>query len=669
MSTTPAARPLVPRIVQPITGRARALKRIGPERVLTTALALVVGLLLARFSWDTPILRQAEAGLYDLRTALAAPRVDQDQRITMVVFTEGTLQRSKRRSPLDRKLLATALQGIDRAGAKAIGVDILIDSPMPDEDGGLIAALKGLRTPTYFAFAGTEDTSAFILPWQEEHLRGFFKAVEPAVRPASVRLEADGDGVIRRWPASSPYARPIAQLITATTHDGRTAVRFRQPLFKDRPVFNKVGVELLATPGVGAALAPLFKDKIVLVGADLPTEDRLPTPDYALTGQSTAGTEILAHMAAQALDGAWPARIPPWALWLCALAAVAAGAYTSVQEQRSWWLRIALVLQLAALLAGPFLLAAAERIDTYSFPALGWVIGWLLAFVMVGSAARSVSAEQRRFAQGALGQYLPKDVAAQILREPERLALRGEDREIYALFTDLEGFTKRSHRLTPAEVGNYMNAYLDQLCEIALRYGATIDKFIGDAVVAFWGAPVARPDDAKNALAAAVEMCRPMRLSVDLADGSPDIGRTRVGLHFGPVVVGNFGGSGRFQYTALGDAMNTAARLEAANKSLKTKALISREVKDRVPPGGPGLRPMGRIVLRGRETPIEVYEPCENAADGQLLDRLYRRFDDGDRSAIEELKLIAAASPNDIALDFFVFRLRQIGPGGAFALE
>ena len=122
-----------------------------------------------------------------------------------------------------------------------------------------------------------------------------------------------------------------------------------------------------------------------------------------------------------------------------------------------------------------------------------------------------------------------------------------------------------------------LNRYLDMLSAVVLKYGGTIDKFVGDAVVAFWGAPISRPDDGERAAKAAramYEAGEEFRRTVP--QGVPPIGRTRVGIHFGEAIVGNLGGEGRIQYTALGDAMNTAARLEAANKQLKTTVLASR---------------------------------------------------------------------------------------------
>jgi adenylate cyclase len=175
------------------------------------------------------------------------------------------------------------------------------------------------------------------------------------------------------------------------------------------------------------------------------------------------------------------------------------------------------------------------------------------------------------------------------------------------MFTDLEGFTKLSHAITPEQLSSLLNTYLDVLSETVLKHGGTIDKFVGDAVVAFWGAPIAREDDAERAVRRRSPCTRPARNSgAALRQTCRDRLHPRR-LHRGDAVVGNFGGEGRIQYTALGDGMNTAARLESANKSLKTTVLVSTEAKSES--SLDIFRPMGRIVLSGRATPVEVWEP------------------------------------------------------------
>jgi adenylate cyclase len=149
----------------------------------------------------------------------------------------------------------------------------------------------------------------------------------------------------------------------------------------------------------------------------------------------------------------------------------------------------------------------------------------------------------------------------------------------------------------------------------------------------------------------------------------PPIGCTRVGLHRGEAVVGNFGGEGRIQYTALGDGMNTAARLESANKSLKTTSWSAAR-PSRESSLSTCFRPMGRIVLSGRSTPVEVWEPVPEM-DANLrvrLVKLWESFEGGDASALGELSQIAAENKEDAALANFVYRIREAGPGGHFVL-
>jgi adenylate cyclase len=154
----------------------------------------------------------------------------------------------------------------------------------------------------------------------------------------------------------------------------------------------------------------------------------------------------------------------------------------------------------------------------------------------------------------------------------------------------------------------------------------------------------------------------------DVPEGVPPIGRTRVGFHWGEAIVGNFGGEGRIQYTALGDSMNTAARLEAANKPLNTKVLASRAAVERS--GLDWWRPIGRITLRGRATPVEIFEPVPDATAEQRaeLTGLLAQIDAGDISALDELENIASTNVHDAALANLVYRLQHVEPGGSYDL-
>jgi adenylate cyclase len=328
-----------------------------------------------------------------------------------------------------------------------------------------------------------------------------------------------------------------------------------------------------------------------------------------------------------------------------------------------------LLAQIVALGGLPFWLASRDY-DSYALPAFGWIVGWAFAFVIVGSAARALGAEQRKFAQGALGKYLPRDIATEILRDPDSLKLGGEKREIFVIFSDLEGFTKLSHAIEPEMVAKLLNNYLETLSNIVLQHGGTIDKFVGDAVVAFWGAPISRPDDGTRAVKAAIAMNAAGEVfRTSAPEGVPPIGQTRVGLHFGEAIIGNFGGEGRIQYTALGDSMNTASRLESANKFTKTGVLVSGDAVSRS--GLDIFRSLGRIALSGRATPVDIYEPVMTMAEAQrsAYNALAARAVEGEAAAVEALEAQSLVARDDHALAEFVYRLKHQQASGHYVFE
>ena len=653
----------------------RTFRQVGPVRLAGTLLFILLGLFVARFGWDVPLVSDAERALYDLRFVAEAERtLEQDSRIVLITYNDDTLAELGKRSPLDRLMLARALQAIDGMNPRAIGIDILIDQAQP-EDPQLLQVFRSLRTPTYLAFGTAAENPDQILPWQEEFTRNFIRQASAGpVRPASIRLASDGaDNVMRRWPGHTPGLPPLLVNAMAPNHpqfeNYRGPIDFRLPASgraDEVPVFTNLPIQFVAEFPEG--VREMIEGRYVLIGGDIQDLDDFETPMSRVTGRWMKGLEVHAQMLAQKLDGRMPAPIPSWALWIAALGTVVAGALSSLLEARGWKLAAALAFQLVFFAFLPFLLQRID-VDTLDLPAFGWGAGWLLAFVGVGTAARAVGSEQKRFAQSALGKYLPADVANQIMRDPEQLSLHGEKKKIYALFTDLEGFTKLSHAITPEQLSGLLNRYLDVMSDAVLDHGGTIDKFVGDAVVAFWGAPIARDDDPDRAVRAAMAMYEAgQEFARTAGEGIPPIGRTRVGLHYGDAVVGNFGGEGRIQYTALGDGMNTAARLESANKSLKTTILVSTEAKSRAKVDS--FRPMGRVVLSGRATPVEVWEPAPDMdpAVRARLNDLWLRYDGGDRDALVQLEEIAASLKEDAALQEFVYRIREAGPGGHFVL-
>ena len=655
----------------------RLIRQLGLVRLLATLGFMVFAIAVARYSSQMPLLGSAENAMYDMRAANFAEKVDQDPRILMVVYTDDTLIDTGQRSPVDRTILANALTNLDTMGAKSIGIDILFDQPQ-DDDATLKSALRSMQTPTHVAYASNDTNTEAIQFRQQEFLEQFLKDVTTdKTVPTSIRLLTDADGVARRWPDQPKDLPPI--LVRAMTPanaafaDYRGAIRFRLPLSSDRPVINKLPIDLFADPETAAFVASEVKGKHILIGGDFVDFDKFDTPltriGDPVTGESQMiGLEVHAHIMSQLLDKDKPFSFPTWSLWLMAAGVVTAGCLTAASQARAWIMGLLLTSQILFFIAVPFILQS-SGFDTLNLPSFGWAMGWLLAYTSVGAAARVVGSKQRAFAQSALGKYLPRSVAAEILKDPDKLALHGEKREIFCVFTDLEGFTKLTHAIEPEMVALLLNNYLDRLAEVVLQYGGTLDKFVGDAVVAFWGAPIAFPDDGERAVRAAWAMYQEGENFRNSApDGVPPIGRTRVGVHFGEAIVGNFGGEGRIQYTAFGDSMNTAARLEAANKTLDTRVLVSREAAERS--GLDWYRPMGRIVLRGRAKPVDIFEPAPDKPESERAEvlQLVTAHDAGDSHAVVQLTTQLARLGQDVAIANLFKRLGQTQKGESYVL-
>jgi len=669
-----------------IVGRGwRSVREAGPRRLLLTALLLLVALVLARFSWELPITDDAERALYDWRSSNFSQVIsEQDPRVIMVAYTDQTLINLQKRSPLDRGMLASALRNLDAMGVKAIGIDILFDQPQA-EDEELVETLRVMETPVAVAYADLTVLEDDLIYEQQTYLEDFLARLEgSSARPASIMLD-NGYGVTRVFPENLPQLPPmLGRAMLEQAGEGARAlpgyegaIRYRRPFVSDEltvDVFNTLDIEVLADPEMLAIpeLAGYFEQQFrgayVLIGGRLVDFDRVQTPLTSVTGDTMPGLEVHAHMLAQMLDGARLPRMPTAALWAIAALVVISAAFTGLIEMRSWTFTPLLLAQAALFLGLSFWLEW-RGVDTFGFPAIGPVLGWTVAFAAVVSAARASGAVQRRFAQSALGKYLPRSIAQEIIERPELLSLHGEKKQIYVLFSDLEGFTKMSHALEPEMVATLLNRYLEMLSQVVLDHGGVIDKFVGDAVVAFWGAPIAREDDGRRAAEAGYEIWKAgeeFRKSVDPT--LPPIGKTRVGLHYGDAVVGNFGGETRIQYTALGDSMNTAARLEAANKTIGTSVLASREFVER---SGLGWwRPLGRVVLRGRNRPVDIFEPVPGygSENRQVLVDAVVMLEHDKEEAIRMLEELASRNPGDIPLRGLVARAKELNEERAYVL-
>lgn len=219
--------------------------------------------------------------------------------------------------------------------------------------------------------------------------------------------------------------------------------------------------------------------------------------------------------------------------------------------------------------------------------------------------------KKKKFISNAFSTYLSPSVVNQLIKSPEKLNLGGEDREITAFFSDVQGFTSISEKLTPKELVELLNEFLTEMTNIILKYDGTVDKFEGDAIIAFFGAPNDLKDHAKVTCLACLEMQERLKEMNEfwVLEGKPEL-LMRIGLCSGTAVVGNMGSRNRMDYTMMGDVVNTAARLEGVNKYYGSYTMISDSTK-KLAGDNINTREIDTIYLVGKNEPVTIYELVE----------------------------------------------------------
>jgi adenylate cyclase len=261
-----------------------------------------------------------------------------------------------------------------------------------------------------------------------------------------------------------------------------------------------------------------------------------------------------------------------------------------------------------ALLAGLVLLAWAEFAAGLVLDVVTPALGLLLTWGGAGVLRLVTEGRRNKWLEGTFGRYVAPEVIEALKKNPELLALGGRRRDLTVLFSDVAGFTKISEALGAEQVVRLLNRYLTTQSEQVMRTGGVIDKFIGDAVMAFWGDPLDTPDQALRAVRAALACQAALPTLAPIVD---ELGLTdfhmRIGINSGPALVGNMGSEARFDYTCMGDTVNLASRLEGANKAFGTRLIVGAPtylmVRDQVV-----AKRLGDLVVVGRAAPVRVYE-------------------------------------------------------------
>ncbi|MEM0986014.1 MAG: adenylate/guanylate cyclase domain-containing protein [Pseudomonadota bacterium] len=520
----------------------------------------------------TGTFRAMDRGVHDLAASMTPPLAERDD-IVVVAIDAQSFQSFGERWPWPRDRHAALLDAARESGARAVVFDIVFDAET-DLDGALAQAMERFGPVVLASETSVQRTAVGVV---ETRSLPTERLARSAAAVGDAGLPLDGDGRLRRMPGQGDalaYAAAGALGETGALADGREAfVAFSGEAFpRVISYYQALAPEAYLPPET-------LKDKVLLIGLALDanptgraTGDSILMPSHVAGAGPVPGIVAQAHVLASALAPTKQVRAPRWAeVGLTLLAALGTVALIPAALRSMPWM-VMLGLLGGCALVGVVLVAGGRGAVILAGPALA---GWTLAVLgQAGIVGGTAMAARRRLAAG-FSRYVSPALLKQILAQPEPPELGGELRTVTVVVTDLAGFTETMERLDPISGGELLRDYLDTLSAVVLAHGGMIDQFIGDSIVALFNAPIDQENHAERALSCVVAMAA---AAETFRAGRDGIGRTRIGAALGQAAVGNFGARQRFHYTAMGDVVNTAARLEAANKQTGTSVLVTEDL-------------------------------------------------------------------------------------------
>ncbi|MGB9130642.1 MAG: adenylate/guanylate cyclase domain-containing protein [Thiobacillus sp.] len=552
----------------------------------------------------------------------------------------------------------------DLAGSRDFQAALKQLAPQLDYDARFAGALaeRPVSLGYYFIPEGYGDARTGMLPAPSLPL-SVFEPLAPGTPPVGYganlsafqqaapaagffNLQADGDGTALRMGLVQPFGEGYFLALSVSTLQvafggepvlagvDRQSVLGRQylspwlevggirlPLSADGSVHVPYGAgapfPYISAADVLSGKAPLaqLENRIVLLGSTAPGLSDLRVTPFS---NAFPGVEIHAHLIAGMLDGTTRAT-PPWADDARLIAVLLLGALLTALLLRFGPTigLVATIVLLALLLAAygaawsRFMVVpmAAPMLTLFGLYALNTAYGFF-------AATRSKRQITKLF-----GQYVPPELAAEMSQNPAHYTMEGQSRDMTVLFSDIRGFTNFSEKLPPAELSEVLNAYLSTMTRIIQQHRGTIDKYIGDAVMAFWNAPLDLADHATRAVQTALDMqaALPQLNAEFAARGWPEV-KIGVGVNTGRMSVGNMGSEFRMSYTVMGDAVNLGSRLEGITKQYGVGILATQTTVDADPVHA--FMKIDDVRVKGKETPVAIYEPL-GAKDG--LDETVRQ--------------------------------------------
>lgn len=634
-------------------------------QLLTAAIVLLLSGLLAETVWG----RRAELLAFDSMTVLDAAPLEQSP-IVVVGIDEASFGELDMQWPWPRSLHADLIRSLTKAGAAVIAFDVLFAEPTSErEDARLAQAIREAGNVVLASDEVFSESQQFQQLMEVEPYEGYRIA---GAHTGLVSVSVDVDGIVRSFPtAENAFWKRTLAIYQATqgaqasgpdpgNRDPRgRLIRYLGPdhTFRFVSYYQALQAETFLPPDV-------FKGKIVLVGNDIKAgtgsdrQDMFLTPYTQFTGFLTPGVELHATLIENELSGRHIAEAAPLQRYGLLLGAIAIAVLLTARLSplRGFFASTLLIVALLALSYTLFF-----RWNTW-LPVVIASLGVFIVYFVHALTGFVRELRQRKQIEKAFKYYVSPEIVKEMTDHPEKLVLGGIRKNVTVMFTDLEGFTSFSEKKEPEEVALLLKHYFTFMSAIVLKHGGTLDKFIGDAIMALWGAPVEDPAQADHALAAVLEMLEKLPvLRQELSQMGIELPNTRIGLHTGAAIVGNMGSVDRFEFTAIGDTVNLASRLESANKNYGTNILLSAETAAGLG-GEHALRAVDLITVKGRTQPVEIFTICPDEKLNERSQALVELIKSG--NAAEAAKLCEALLLEYPGDKIASCHLRNIGQAG-----
>ena len=594
--------------------------------------------------------------------------------VVLVAIDDKSIQ-AIGRWPWDRGVHAKVL---DKLGeAKVVGFDVSFpETSVAAQDDLLIKAVKKqgrVVMPLTYAKWASREGNVII----QEVLQPFTGLAEVTGGLGVVNKLPDPDGIIRLTPIRTIdesgnkmhnfSVQVIALFLDKTPEEIEQNIVVEQGFmrinFASRPKsFKTVSYIDVLNDEMGPEV---FANKIVLIGSTaLDLHDNQVTPISG--GVAMDGVEIHANTIQTILEGSYLAN------QAIAIQMVIVMILSLVVALGVSYLRIIWATILTAVLGIGYLLYAIWwSFDRGVIPVMSYVGVAMLVTYIVGIVYKYLTENrQKQFIKKAFSYYLSEEVMREVLKDPKKLALGGERRLITVLFSDIAGFTSISEQVTPEQLALLLNKYLTRMTKTVFTYNGVLDKYIGDAVMAFWGAPkvLTASDQAFLACQTALEMQKQiLEVKKDWSEVGDIDFEVRIGVNTGEMAVGNMGSDQRFDYTLLGDNVNLGSRLEGINKEYGTKIIVAestaQHVKDRMI-----LRKVDTVAVKGKALGIVIYElrglgkPEQDEADFiDMFEEARIKYERGEfRQALGRFTDVAKLWSNDPVTEVYIERCKEL---------